>query len=295
MSYIIRNSIALGVVLLIILAVGVFVTTYQLPKKSKVLEAEIKKIELDLQNTPDLANQYNVAVAQLDDSKKRWETRNKDVPAKDITGETYGYFNRIIDISGEVKMDMSFVGPRDYGRYGFNVYSLKGESSFDNLFKFIWNTENGRRLFKISNLSLRGYESKIKETGETKILTLFEMELQAFYSSIPELNTAPAQRDVAAVTLTTNPFFPLIFREIPPPQPDEIEIERSILNAVIPGKAFVIDQNQKSRTLEVGDKIYLGYVTRIIPDLGKVECLLNKGGVAERYELTIRIGQSLNK
>lgn len=293
MSYIIRNSLALGVVLLVILAVGVFVTTYQLPKKSKVLEVEIKKIELDLQNTPDLANQYNVAAAQLEESKKRWETRNKDVPAKDITGETYGYFNRIIDISGEVKMDMSFVGPRDFGRYGFNVYSLKGESSFDNLFKFIWNTENGRRLFKIANLSLRGYESKVKETGETKILTLFDMELQAFYSSIPELNTAPAQRDVTPVTLTTNPFFPLIFREIPPPQSDEIEIERSILNAVIPGKAFIIDQNQKSRTLEVGDKIYLGYVTRIIPDLGKVECLLNKGGVAERYELTIRIGQPL--
>ncbi len=293
MSYIIRNSVALGVVLVIILAVGVFVTTFQLPKKSKSLEVEIKKIELDLQNTPDLANNYNVAVAQLEESKKRWETRNKDVPSKDITGETYGYFNRIIDVSGEVKMDMSFVGPRDFGRYGYDVYSLKGESSFDNLFKFIWNTENGRRLFKISNLDLRGYESKSKETGETKILTLFDMELQAFYSTIPELNTAPAQRDVPQVTLTSNPFFPLIFREIPPPQADEIEIERSILNAVIPGKAFIIDQKQKSRTLEVGDKIYLGYVTRIIPDLGKVECLLNKGGVAERYELTIRVGQPL--
>jgi len=293
LSYIIRNSVALGVVLVIILAVGVFVTTFQLPKKSKALEIEIKKIEVDIQNTPDLANQYNVAVAQLEDSKRRWETRNKDVPSKDITGETYGYFNRIIDISGEVKLDLAYVGPRDFGRYGYNVYSFKGESSFDNLYKFIWNTENGRRLFKISNLTLRGYESKSKETGETKVLTLFDMEVQAYYSSIPELNTAPAQRDLAQVTLTTNPFFPLIFREIPPPQKDEIEIERSILSAVIPGKAFIVDQNQKPRTLEVGDRIYLGYVTRIIPDLGKVECLLNKGGVSERYEMTIRLGQSL--
>lgn len=293
MSYIARNTLALATMLVLILAVGIYVTMFSLPKKSKVLDVEIKKIEVDLQNTPDLANQYNVAVAQLDDSKKRWETRNKDVPAKDITGETYGYLNRTIDVSGEVKMDMAFVGPREMGRYGFNVYSLKGEATFDNLFKFIWYSENGRRLFKISNLSLRGYESKSKETGETKILVLFDLELQAYYSSIPELNTAPAQRDVTPVTLTTNPFFPLIFREIPPPAPDEIEIERSILNAVIPGKAFIIDQNQKSRTLEVGDKIYLGYVTKIIPDQGKVECLLNKGGVAERYELTIRVGQPL--
>lgn len=293
MSYIIRNSVALGVILLLILGMGIFMTVFSLPKKLKTLDTEIKKIEVDLQNTPDLANQYNVSVAQLEESKKRWETRNKDVPPKDITGETYGYFNSMIDVSGEVKMDMSYVGPQEFGHYGFNVYTLKGEATFDNLFKFIWYTENGRRLFKISNLTLRGYEAKSKESAETKILVLFDMELQAYYSSIPELNTAPGQRNVVPVTLTTNPFFPLIFREIPPPQADEIEIERSILNAVIPGKAFIIDQNQKSRSLEVGDKIYLGYVTKIIPDQGKVECLLNKGGVAERYELTIRLGQPI--
>ena len=293
MSYIIRNTIVLASVLILIVGTGFYVVMYSFPKKMKTVDAEIKKNEIDLQNTPDLANQYNVAVAQLEEAKKSWETRSKDVPPRDITGETYGYFNRVIDASGEVKMDMAYVGPKDYGRYGFNIYSLKGEATFDNLYKFIWYTENGRRLFKISNLSLRGYESKIKETGETRILVLFDMEIQAYYSSIPELNIAPASRSLTPTSLTTNPFYPLIFREIPPPQADEIEIERSTLKAVIPGKAFIIDQNQKQRILEEGDKVYLGYVVKIIPDQGRIECLLNKGGVAERYELTIRVGQSL--
>jgi hypothetical protein len=265
---------------------------YSLPKKLKVFEDDIKKIETELQNTPDLANEYNIAVAQLEEAKKRWETRNKDVPPKDITGETYGYFNRIIDLSGEVKLDMNYIEPtKDFGRYGYNIYTLKGEATFDNLFKFIWYMENGRRLFKVSNLVLRGYESKAPETGETKVLVLYDMEIQAFYSSIPELNIAPAQRTIVPTVLTSNPFYPLILHEIPPPQADEIEIERSILKAVIPGKAFIVDQNQKSRQLAEGDKVYLGYVTRIIPDQGKVECLLNRGGVAERYELSIRLGE----
>ena len=190
-------------------------------------------------------------------------------------------------------MDMTFVGPRDYGRYGFNVYSLKGEATFDNLFKFISYVENGRRLYKISGLSLREYEAKSKETQETKILVLYDMELQAYYSSIPELNAAPGQRVFVPVNLTANPFHPLILREIPPPQPGEVEIERSDLKAVIPGKAFIVDQNQKSRILEEGDPVYLGYVTRILPEQGKIECLLNKGGVAERYELSIRVGQPI--
>jgi hypothetical protein len=276
----------------VILGIGSYMTLYSLPKKTKALDTQIKQIEVDLQNTPDLANQYNVAAAQLEEAKKRWETRSKDVPARDITGETYGYFTRIIDASGEVKLDMAYVGPKDFGRYGYNLYTLKGEGTFDNLFKFIWYAENGRRLFKISNLQLRGYESK-ERGGETKVLVLFDMELQAFYSSIPELNIAPATRELTPTVLTTNPFYPLLFRSIPAPQADEIEIERSILKAVIPGKAFIIDQNQKSRILEEGDKVYLGYVTKIIPDQGKIECLLNKGGVSERFELTIRLGQSI--
>jgi hypothetical protein len=293
LSYIIRNTIILGIVLFLILAVGIYLTMFALPRKAQSTEKEIKKIETDLQNTPDLANQYNTLSAQLEEIKKRWETRNKDVPPKDVTGETYGYLNKTIDVSGEVKMDMTFVGPKDIGNYGYNVYSLKGEASFDNLYKFIWYIENGRRLFKISNLLLRAYESKSKETQETKLLVLFDMELRAYYSSIPELNAAPGQMSLIPATITSNPFYPLILREIPPPQADEIEIERSDLKAVIPGKAFIIDQNQKSRVLEEGDPIYLGYVTKILPEQGKVECILNKGGVAERYELTIRIGQPI--
>jgi hypothetical protein len=288
-----RNTIALGAVLLVLIGLGSYMTILSLPKKIQKSDLEIKRLQDDLQNTPDLANQYNTTAALLEDIKKRWETRNKDVPPKDITGETYGYFNRTIDVSGEVKMDMTYVGPRDFGNYGFNVYTLKGEAPFSNLFKFIWYTENGRRLFKISNLALRGYESKNPQTGETRILVLYDMELQAFYSSMPELNNAPGQLNVVPTTLTGNPFYPLILREIPPPQPDEIEIERSDLKAVIPGKAFIIDQFQKSRILEEGDPVYLGYVTKIYPNEGKIECLLNKGGVAERFELSIRVGQPI--
>ncbi|MDI6766496.1 MAG: hypothetical protein QME52_06710 [Bacteroidota bacterium] len=293
MSYIVRNTIVLSVVFTLILAVGLFFTSFSLPKKLKVIESEINRIEIELQNTPDLVNQYNVVTAKLEEVKKNWETRNKDVPSKDITGETYGYFNRTMDISGEIKMDMTYVGPRDFGNYGFNVYTLKGEGLFKNLYKFIWYTESGKRLFKISNITLRGYESKSVVTHDTKILVLFDMELQAYYSSIPELNNAPGLLKVMQTILTMNPFHPLILHEIPAPQHDEIEIERSTLNAVIPGKAFITDQNQKSRVLEEGDKVYLGYVTRILPNEGKIECLLNKGGVAERYELTIRLGQPL--
>ncbi len=293
MSYIIRNTIVLGSVLVVILAVGVYLTVLSLPKKLDKIDAEIKRIQIELQNTPDLANQYNTTAAQLASMKTRWQTRNKDIPAKDITGETYGYLNRTIDVSGEIKMDMTYVGPKDFGRYGYNVYTIKGEGPFGNLYKFIWLAENGRRLMKISNLSLRGYETKDRMTKETRILVLFDLELQSYFSPIPELNTSPSQVNPVPVSVSSNPFYPLILHEIPEPQAGEIEIERSTLTAVINGKAYIVDQNQRSRVLQEGDKVYLGYVTRIYPGEGKVECLLNRGGVPERFELKMRQGQIL--
>ena len=140
----------LGVVLLVIALLGGFFTMISLPKKLSKVEGDIKKIELDLQNTPDLANQYNNLSAKFDEMKKRWELRNKDIPAKDIPSETYDYLNRMLQTTGEVTINMTYVGPKMFGDYGYNVYTLKGWAPFSNLFKYLWYIENGRRLFKIS-------------------------------------------------------------------------------------------------------------------------------------------------
>jgi hypothetical protein len=279
------------VLLVIILAVGFYFRSGVLPKKIERIDKEIKAIEVDLQNTPDLINKYNTLSRQLIDTKQRWETRNKDIPPVDITGQTYDYLNRTIDKSGEVKLDMLYQGVQNSQNYGYNTYNLKGEASFENLYRFIWYIENSRLLFKVRALNLRGLEIKTPETGETKLVVTYEMTLDAFFSSIPELYSSAGERKLVPTALVSDPFEPLILRDLPPNTEDFVEIERSDLKAVVPGKAFVVDQNSKMRTLSEGDEIYLGYVTKIDPVLGRIECTLNKGGIIEKYELFIRYGQ----
>ena len=293
MSYIIRNTIVLGVIFILILGVGGYFTILHFPKKIEAIDKEINQIQITLQNPQDLAFEYNRLSAKLDDMEKRWETRSKEIPPKDITGETYGYMTRAIDISGEVRLNVNYVGPTESGAYGYNKYNLKGYAPFKNLYRFLWYMESGQRLFKISNLVFKLDETKVPETQETKISVNFEMELFAYYSTMPELNIAPVSRTVTPPTVISNPFYPLILRDIPPPREDEIIITRSELLAVVTGKAFINDQNQKQRTLEEGDPVYLGYVTKISPHEGKIECLLNKGGVSEIFELYIRAGQPI--
>ena len=103
-----------------------------------------------------------------------------------------------------------------------------------------------------------------------------------------ELAAAPGERAIVPNYLAVDPFGPIILSDVPPNLDGLVEVERSDLKAVIPGKAFVLDQDSNIRTLSEGDEVYLGYVTRIIQEEGRIECTLNKGGIIERIELKIR-------
>jgi len=289
-SYKIRNSIALGILLLMILGVGTYIRAFNLPRKEKAIDKEVKKIDEELSNTPNLVNEFNDLSALLTDTQKRWENRNKDIPPVDITSQSYAYFSRLIDLSGYVKLDMVYNGVQSHGNYGFNIYDLKGEAPFDNFYRFIWYLENDRKLYKIQNITLKGIEVAPSEKEEGKVLVTFDMIVHAYFSSVAELSSSLGERSITPNTLNVDPFAPVISSGIPPNVRDLVEVERSDLKAVITGKAYVLDQSNNIRTLQEGDEVYLGYVTKIDPEGGRIECTLNKGGIIEKVELKIRYG-----
>lgn len=290
MSYKIRNSLVLGILLFIALVVGLWLTAISLPSKADKINKEIKSIDAQLQGTPNLVNQFNDLSATLADTKKRWENRNKDIPPIDVTSQTYAYFSRLIDLSGYVKLDMIYQNVAHQGSYGYNIYNLKGEAPFENFYRFVWYLENGRKLYKIQSLNVRGLEIAPKTDEEGQILVTFEMVVHAYFSSVAELASAPGERTITPNTLLVDPFAPVISSGISPNLRSLVEIERSDLKAVIPGKAYVLDQSNTIRALSEGDEVYLGYVTKIVPEEGRIECTLNKGGIIEKVELKIRYG-----
>jgi hypothetical protein len=215
-SYKVRNSIALGILLILVLGVGSYIRAYNLPKKARQIENEIKKIDEELQNTPNLVNQFNDLSATLTDTQKRWEGRNKDIPPQDVTSQTYAYFSRIIDLSGYVKLDMVYAGTTNMGNYGYNVYNLKGEAPFDNFYRFIWYMENDRKLFKIQTLNIRGVEVAPTDEEEGKFVITFDMAVHAYFSSVTELANSMGERAISPNQLTADPFLPVISSGIPP-------------------------------------------------------------------------------
>jgi hypothetical protein len=185
---------------------------------------------------------------------------------------------------------MVYQGLQNFGSFGYNVYQLKGEAPFDNYYRFIWYLENDRKLYKIHTVSLKGVEIAPTDKVEGGVLVTFEMLVHAYFSSVAELSSSLGERSISPNVLNADPFTPVISSGIPPNSRLLVEIERSDLKAVIPGKAFVLDQTNTIRTLREGDEVYLGYVTRIDPERGRVECTLNKGGIIEKTELKIQYG-----
>ncbi len=290
MSYKLRNSIALGILLFLILAVGTYIRAFNQPRSSRQIQASIKKIDEELQNTPNLVNQFNDLSATLNDMQKRWDARNKIIPPADITGQSYAYFSHLIDLSGPIKLNVSYHGEENKGNYGYNIYTLKGEAPFESFYRFVWYLENDRRLYKIPSLMMRGVEIAPTDKQEGGVLVTFDMDVRAYYASVAELSSSLIEKVLVPNRMTADPFTPVISSGIPPNLRQLVEIERSNLRAVIPGKAFVEDQARGIRTLQEGDEVYLGYVTRIDPQGGLLECTLNKGGIIDRVELKISYG-----
>lgn len=289
MPFALRNSIVLIVLLVLVTGIGLYIWGVRQPSQIEEKETRIAELDKEIARIPILLNDYNRMVAALDDQKVRWEGRTKDIPRADITAETYDFFNRSIDRSGGfVKLDMVYGGSVEQNRYGYNTYILRGEAPFNVFYNFLWYLENGRRLYRLQEVNLRGVETRDEESEMPQLLVTFDMQLRGYYTSVAELFTSTARNAVRPNDVRYSPFQPLILSDIPPNVRGLIESERSELRAVLPDRAILVDQEGEVHTIRVGDEVYLGYVTKIVPEKSLVEFMLNKGGIIESFNLYIR-------
>jgi len=60
-----------------------------------------------------------------------------------------------------------------------------------------------------------------------------------------------------------------------------------VVKAVIPGKAFVLLGNELL-VLQLGDRVWRGYVSRIDPRRSTVDFVIDEGGIIKRIEKKIQ-------
>ena len=289
MTYKVRNTLALAVVWLVIFLLGMFLWAIWQPRQINKINKETQSINKQLEDLPGLTDDVQRLTAQYQDIKRRYDSRSKEIPQFDISSQTYGYMSQGIDEAGFLKFDMKFVGTNEKASWGYNSYKLEqGEAQFDNLFKFVYFLENGRRLYKIASMRLDQKEAIDPDTKDVTKWLSFEMEIHAFFvRNVPELATSLAAQSLTMIPSPYDPFHNMITQTLATEPPmGEINADQVVVKAVLPGKAFVLSNNSLI-VLHVGDKVWRGSVTRVNPAESAVEFMLDEGGIIRKLKKKI--------
>lgn len=290
MPYAIRNSIILAALLILITGLGgAYIYFYQDPKIDE-LAVEREEVRNQLGDPEELLNRLIQVQDQVASLNSAWRMRPKTLPPVEVASETNRYLNDILQQSAELDLNVFTQERVDQQGCGYYRYHLAGQGSFNSFGRLIQYLEFGPRMMKVVNFDVRSVHLINDELGTIEHIVQFDVDMLAYFS-----NQKPFEDTLQTVSIpnttfaaiTHDPFQSLVVPEVPPNTFNLPNVERSTLLAIMKGRAFISDQNSKLVMLSEGDEVYLGYVSKIMPERRQVLFLLNKGGIIERYILTL--------
>jgi len=293
-SYKIRNSIVLAVLIFVVSVIGTYVTVFYQPKKIEQNLKESKKITAQLQDNSEQMMAIEQNQDKLRETMHRWNNRIKEISESDVSSQTYGYLSDIIDESGaqQLKMNLALTGTTEGATIGYNTYKITGVSEFSNIFRFLWLLENGRKLYKIKNVTFRSEEVGADSMEFPQIVIQYDMDINAYFTKEKTLGMQVMRPDSTPQPIMSNPFQPSILRKTPANVRNLVDVDRISVKATANGKALVMTEDGRLVTLMVGDEVYLGKVAGINPKEGVIEFTLNDGGIVQTKRKQIQFEKS---
>ncbi len=292
MPYALRNSIILAVLLLLIGGGGAaYIYFFQEPKIEE-LKGERELIQKQLGDADDLFDRLVEVQERVEILNAAWRQRPKTLATEESPSFTNVYINEILAQSPELDLNVFTEEEVPQNGCGFTRYHLAGQGSFESFSRLVQFLEFGPRLMKLRNFDVREVHAVDDERGRIRHTVQFDIDMLAYFSQQSPFADTLSSPSVAASVfppITYDPFKSLVIPEIPPNTFDLPNVEQSTLLAIMKGRAFISDQKNQLIMLNEGDEVYLGYVSKIMPERRQVLFLLNKGGIIERYILTLRL------
>jgi hypothetical protein len=282
-----RNTIVIGIFVLLVGLTGGYFVFYNFPKKINKIKTEIQGVDQKIAALQGLEEEIAEVKTILDDQKSRLKKLDKQLVVSGSPAETYRYINSIMNYSGVLKVDLLYLTNKATDNFMYDSYRIKGEGFFPTIYKFLWYLERGPQIYKIKKVSFHGVENREIDSTRTNIIVPFEIEFWAVYTELEDVPPINRGLNNVNVSWVRNPFLPFIYRNLPLNSENLLEVERSELKGILPGKAFIEDQTDKIHVLEEGAKVYLGYVSKIDVENNQVVFILNKGGIIEKYILKL--------
>ncbi len=289
------NTLLVMLLTLIVAGAGYYQIEVKQPGELQRIEDEKKLARLQQARLEELVAEEATSAEMAEETMRKWHARYKYIPEQLKTPDIIQYLESL-STSGfeQFKYELSSRGSTpDFSYYLFEV---SGTAFYENLYRFIWQLENNRAFYQVTNLDVEHtIVFKMNEATEQKKrldMVNFSMKLKVFFAgakglSAPE-EALPEVPDVLlpARNLPHNSFYPLVRKDLPPNDQLLLDIEQATLLSIVGVQAMFRDKNGQHIVRE-GDAIYLGHIVKIDPLNATVRASLNKGGVVEEIEVKL--------
>lgn len=288
MSTKLKNTLIIFVILVSIVAMGVVFTYIIQRGKIKDREKRIKELSVFQLNTETLQEkllEVKKKVAQLDSvlATRKYILAGNVSQSKfyDFINQASYSFSQFSYVNVEY-IDLKAV--KNYNEYGYNV---SGTAEYNDLNKLLYSIEQSKAIKKVSLVDLAN-NVKLDEEGIPHYLVNYKLKVSVLFSSDPKVATTEYTENSLTPNPLYNSFYPLIRSEIPPNKENLLDVQNAKLLALIPDGAFLSDAQGNTFLLWEGDKVYLGYITKIDYEKNQVQFILNKGGIIEKLNLDLQ-------
>ncbi|REL38231.1 hypothetical protein DYD21_06380 [Rhodohalobacter sp. SW132] len=282
MSYALRNTLILLMVLIFITAGGyLIIHFYQLPQIDK-LEQTIETDQAEYDNKREIADRLPDLEQQFVQSKEFIENFDKTLFRTNNPDQVYRFLSILSD-TDPIQFDYIYTDSTQTDRYGVVTSQLAGRGPYRAVLNFMTRIENSEPVQKIEELVI----SPVSQVDEYTFVT-FNFRLRSFYDRHNYFNARNTPGVSGQIQFAShNPFFPLI-RNVDPNTDDLIDVEQSQLVGIGSGIVYLLDQNGRLQTLQERDRVYLGRLESININQGYAIFRLNKGGIVETVSLEVQ-------
>jgi Tfp pilus assembly protein PilO len=289
MSYGVRNTIILLIVLTTFIGAGwSYLYFYQKPKVDQ-LEQEVQQTREELNQKQQKADQLPVLENQFKEATKFFNNYNKGLYPNSNEDNVYDFLDRVSTGSAYTEFTFSFSDSTTYGKYGTIAMQVTGQGYYRNFNNFIRQIELSKPLNKVSGITVSPI-NELESYGKVN----YQFSLMSFYDRVKLLGESSLTITNNLMGSVNNPFFPLI-RSVRGNENNLVNVENSSLLAISPNKIFLLDQYGVMKRLSEGDEVYLGQLSSINIDEGTASFTLNKGGIIERITLQVNNDEDENE
>ena len=282
-----KNTLVLIIILVLLIAAGGVYSFVIQKGKIKDRNEKIKELKVRAENPETLMKQLESVKKQAAELDSILALRKFNIPKNLAQTRFFDFVNNISrNFSTFTHVNIQYEKLLDNKNFHNYLYKLSGKASFNDLYKLIYAVERSKELKKIESVNM----NNIVEVDDDEIphyLVSFSMKVSVYFSDNDRFATSKIKENRLKANPIYNVFYPLIRKEIPPNTEHLLDVQSAELLALIPDGAYLADAQGNAYLLWEGDKVYLGYLTKIDYDKNEVHFILNKGGIIEKVILTL--------